>query len=116
MFEYTQEQLAAWKKKHGGKVFEVVVEDKKAILKKPARQDLSYASAGSSQGKDALKFVELLMKQCWIDGDREILEDDDYFLGAVPVVEALAEARRRGAHDGAVVAELGDERKEAYVP
>ena len=90
MFKYTADQLKDWKKKYGeDKVFEVIAGDKKAILHKPTRQDLSFANAGSSQGQDSLKFAEVLLKQCWIDGDKEILENDDYFLGLAPVMEEL---------------------------
>lgn len=94
MFEYTKEQLQAWKEKYGNeKVFELVVDDKKAVLHKPTRKDLSFASAGSEQGKDGIKFNEVLLKQCWIDGDKEIMDDDDYFLGAVPVLQAIGEVK-----------------------
>ena len=94
MFTYTADQLKDWKKKYGeDNVFEVVVEDKKAILHKPTRQDLSYAGAGSSQGQDAIKYCEVLLKQCWIDGDMEIQENDDYFFGVVPVLSALRETK-----------------------
>ena len=90
MFKYTADQLKDWKKKYGeDKVFEVISGDKKAILHKPSRQDLSYANAGSTQGSDSLKFTEILLKQCWIDGDKEILEDDEHFLGLAPVIEEL---------------------------
>lgn len=94
MFEYNENQFKEWKEKYGDtRVVEVVVDGKKAIMHKPSRTDLSYAIAGSSQGADTVKFVELLMRQCWIDGDREILEDDDYFLAAMPVVQRLAEVK-----------------------
>lgn len=95
MYTYTESQLKAWKKKYGEKhVFEIVVEDKKCLLHKPTRQDLSYATAGSNQGKDSAKFVELLAKQCWIDGNREIIDDDDYFLSLAPVMEAMVETKK----------------------
>lgn len=94
MFTYTADQLKDWKKKYGDdNVFEVVVEDKKAVLHKPTRKDLSFANAGSSQGKDALKLSEILLKQCWIDGDMEIQENDSYFFGVVPVLDALIETK-----------------------
>lgn len=93
MFEYTKEQLSKWKEKHG-MLFEIKVEDKLAIVRKPGRKDLSFATAGSSQGKDALKFAEILLRQCWVDGDKEIMDDDEYFLGAVPTLEALAETKK----------------------
>lgn len=94
MFEFTDEKLKEWKEKHGDRLFMVKVEDKLAVVRKPGRKDLSFATAGSSQGRDALKFAEILLKQCWIDGDKEIMEDDDYFLGAVPTLEALAENKK----------------------
>ncbi len=95
MFKYTKEQLAGWKKKYGNDgIFEVVVEDKKAVLHKPSRKDLSFAAAGSGQGADSIKFSEILMRQCWIDGDQEIMEDDNYFLGAVPVLQAISEVKK----------------------
>jgi hypothetical protein len=94
MFTYTQDQLEGWKQKYGdGNVFEVAVEEKKAILHKPSRRDLSYAMAGSNQAKDSVKFSEILLKQCWIDGDMEIQENDDYFLAVVPVLGSLAEVK-----------------------
>lgn len=94
MFEYTADQLKDWKKKYGDeKIFQIVVDDKKAILHKPTRKDLSFAMAGSSQAKDSIKFAEILLNQCWIDGDKEIKEDDDYFFGAVPKLEVLSETK-----------------------
>lgn len=92
MFTYTKEQLESWKKKYGD-VFEVVAGDKKAILHKPGRNDLSFAMAGSSQAKDSVKFSEILLKQCWIAGDEEIQTNDEYFLSVVPVLGALAEVK-----------------------
>lgn len=95
MFEYTEEQLKSWKDKYGQDgVFEITVEDKKAVLHKPSRKDLSFASAGSGQGTDGIKFSEILMRQCWIDGDGEIQENDNYFLGAVPVLQAITEVKK----------------------
>ena len=94
MYTYTQDQLEGWKKKFGdGNVFEVAVEDKKVILHNPSRRDISYAMAGSNQAKDSVKFSEILLNQCWIDGDEEIKENDDYFLAVVPVLGALAETK-----------------------
>lgn len=94
MFTYTADQLKDWKKKYGDdNIFEVVAGDKKAVLHKPGRKDLSFANAGSSQGKDTIKFMELILKQCWIDGDIEIQENDDYFFGVVPVLDALVETK-----------------------
>jgi len=92
MFTYTKDQLKGWKEKYGD-VFEVVAADKKAILHKPTRQDLSFAMAGSGQAKDSVKFSEILLKQCWVDGDMEIQTEDAYFLSVLPVLGALSEVK-----------------------
>lgn len=94
MFTYTADQLEGWKKKYGdGNVFEVVVGDKKAILHRLTRQALSFANAGSSNGKDTVKFNEIVLQQCWVDGDMEIQENDEYFFGVIPVLDVLVETK-----------------------
>lgn len=92
MFTYTKEQLKSWKEKYG-EVFEISCDDKKAVLHKPSRKDLAFAMAGSNQAKDSVKFSELLLKQCWIAGDEEFKDDDNYFFSAVPVLGALSEIK-----------------------
>ena len=94
MFTYTADQLKDWKKKYGdGNLFEAVVEDKKAVLHKPSRNDLSFARAGRSLGKDMLKFYEIILKQCWIDGDIEIQESDSHFFGVMPLLDEMIEIK-----------------------
>ena len=92
MFEYTKEQLAAWKKKHG-ELFEIEVEGKKAILKKPSRKDLSYAFAASGSGKDAIKFNEAILNNCFVAGNEEIKTDDECFLAVMPHLESLVKIK-----------------------
>ena len=92
MFTYTEEQLKSWKEKYGD-VFEITCDDKKAVLHKPTRRDLSFAMAGSNQAKDSVKFSEILLKQLFIDGDKEFIDNDAYFLAAVPVLGALSETK-----------------------
>ena len=41
-----------------------------------------------------MKFNEIVLNQCWIAGDEEIREDDDYFLAACPVLEGLMESKQ----------------------
>ena len=92
MFTYTDDQLKSWKEKYG-EVFEISCEDKKALLHKPSRKDLSFAMAGSDQAKNSIKFSEILLKQCWIDGDMDFQENDFYFFSALPVLGALSEVK-----------------------
>ncbi|MBQ7451029.1 MAG: hypothetical protein IKQ47_01490 [Prevotella sp.] len=82
--DYTDKQIAAWKKKHGD-IYEISVEGKSCVLRKPNRKDLSYVSVV----KDPIQMSETLMRQLWVDGDREILEDDQLFLAAIPKMEEV---------------------------
>lgn len=85
---YTKEQVAEWKKKHGD-IFEITVDGKSCILHKPTRQNLSYASVV----KDPIKLSETLLKQLWVDGDKEILEQDDLFMAVVNKMEEVIKVK-----------------------
>lgn len=92
MVEITQTQIEDWKKKYGD-VISYTVEGKVGYFRKPTRQELSYASIASNQMKDVIKYAETLLNSCWLAGDKEILDKDEYFIGAMGVVEALAEVK-----------------------
>ena len=86
--EYTKEQAAEWKKKHGD-VFELSVDGKSCILRKPNRKDLSFVSVV----KDPIRMSETLLKQLWVDGDKEIQENDDLFLAVIPKMEEVIKVK-----------------------
>ena len=73
----TQEQIEAWKKEHGD-VFKITVDDKCCFVHRPSRKTLSYASTVGA--KDPIKFNEIILNGCWIDGDAEIKTEDYLFL------------------------------------
>lgn len=82
--KYTKELVAEWKRKYGD-IFEISVEDKNCILRRPNRKDLSYVSVV----KNPIQMSETLLKQLWVDGDKEILEDDSLFLAVIPKMEEV---------------------------
>lgn len=86
---YTKEQVAEWKKKHGD-IFELSVEGKSCIVRRPNRKDLSYVSVVN----DPIKMSETLLKQLWVDGDKEIQEDDTLFLAVVPKMEEVIKVKK----------------------
>lgn len=75
--EITPDQIAAWKEQHG-EIFKLACEDKACIVKLADRKTLSFASASGT--KDPMKFNEMILKGCWLGGDIEILENDNYFI------------------------------------
>ena len=86
--KYTKEQVAEWKKKHGA-IYEISVDGKSCIIRKPNRKDLSYVSVV----KDPIQMSETLLKQLWVDGDMEIQENDDLFLAAIPKMEEVIKVK-----------------------
>lgn len=86
--KYTEEQIAEWKRKHG-EIFELSVDGKSCIVRKPNRKDLSYVSVV----KDPIKMSETLLKQLWVEGDKEIQEQDDLFLAVIPKMEEVIKVK-----------------------
>lgn len=90
--QITQAMIDGWKKEYGT-VISYTVDGKEGFFRKPTRQEISYASIASNQMKDVMKYSETLMNSCWLGGDRDILDKDEYFIGAMGVIEALAEVK-----------------------
>lgn len=84
----TDKQIAEMKAKHG-ELFLVEVDGKSCILHKPTRKDLSYASTV----KDPIKMQEVLLKQLWVNGDKEILEQDDLFLAVANQMDEIIKVK-----------------------
>lgn len=86
----TQEQIDAWKKKHGD-VYLVEVDGRKACLKKPDRRILGAAAVVGKS--DPMKYNEILLGNCWLGGDEEIKTDDALFLGVSAKLADLIEVK-----------------------
>lgn len=72
----TEEQIEEAKKQFG-EIFQLKVEDKQCFIHKPGRQVIDLAI--SSSAKRNSLFNETLLRNCWLAGDKEIVEVDDYF-------------------------------------
>ena len=79
MSKITKEQIAQWKEKHGD-IYKLTIEDHECFLKKPSRKSIGYASVGSKN--NPIKFNEIMLKECWLGGDEQIMTNDDLFLAA----------------------------------
>ena len=88
----TKEQIAQWKKDHG-KAYKIEVDGKVCYLRKPSRQATSQHLFHIGQG-DLMKADEVLLQNCWLDGDEEIKTDDDLFLSIKPQLENLYELKK----------------------
>ncbi len=86
--DLTKAEIDAFKTQYGS-VFLIEVEDKKCFLHTPTRIILDAASAAS--GKASSKFNEVILKGCWLAGDKEIVNDDAYFLSASTKLDDIIE-------------------------
>lgn len=80
------EQVQQWKDKHG-KVFTYVVDGKIAYLKSVSRDD--YAKASTKLSVAPAKFTESLINSCWLGGDEDIREKEEYYFGLADHMERL---------------------------
>ena len=76
------------KKKHG-ELYQITVDDKECILRKPTRQDLSYLSVV----KYPIKMSEAALNTLWVAGDEEIKTNDDLFLAAVGKMDEIMKVK-----------------------
>lgn len=72
----TAEQIEAAKQQHGD-IFQLTVEDKTCFIHKPTRQIIDLAI--SSSAKRSSLFEETILRNCWLAGDKEIVDNDEYF-------------------------------------
>lgn len=85
-----QAKIEGWKAKHG-EVFMVEVDGRVAYLKKPDRKTISAATVVG--GNDPVKFSEILLTNCWIDGDEQIKDDNELFFGVAAQLGQLMQAK-----------------------
>ena len=90
MYTPTKERIAELKAEHGD-IYLITVEDKAAIFKTPPRKAMSYSMIIAQ--KDPLKSNEHLLKEAFVEGDKELIESDAYFLGAQAQTAKLLKAK-----------------------
>lgn len=90
--EVTPEMKEAWSRQFGeGRCAVIRSGDKVCYLKPPSRTDVgAYGVAFRTNG---VKANEFLLKQCWLAGDPEFIEEDKYFYSAVEHLPGLIQAK-----------------------
>ena len=84
----TPEQIAQWKTEHVSVyALKSASADKICYLRKPTRQELSFASTAGAT--DPLKFNDSILRSCWLYGDEEIKTNDSLFLGVCPQLDEI---------------------------
>lgn len=87
--EVTSEQIAEWKKQYG-KVFTYKSKDgKKCHFRRPDRRIMAAATVNASG--DGYLQRELILKNCFLGGDIDLIDQDKYFFASQHLVEELLE-------------------------
>ncbi len=89
-FEATPEQIEAWKARHGD-IFQMGVSGYTCYLSKPNQKKLGRIASKmpSSALKNPIKCCEIILRNCWLGGDPEILKNDELFVQAAAMVDDL---------------------------
>jgi len=91
---FTEEKLKQWKSEFGGReLIYLKVEDKLAVLRPPTAEDLGdYLTAIGTNGM--AKAVVLVVEQLWIDGDFELIENEDMFIAVFLQINNILEGKK----------------------
>lgn len=95
---FGEETMKKWSNEHKGLWFLPVCNndtgeiEKLAIMKPITRTTLNYASTKITD-EGLYSFLEACMRECWVDGDKDILEDDEYFIPAAGTFNKIIEGK-----------------------
>jgi hypothetical protein len=92
---YGDDQLKKWSVENKGIFYLPILDEdgdiiKMAVLKPITRGILSIAST-KIEDSGMYEFLEVVLRACWIAGDTEIMEEDEYFIPAVQKLQKLIE-------------------------
>jgi len=92
--KFSQKKLDEWKQEYGNReLIYLKVEDKLAILRPPLAEDLGdYLTAIGTNGMS--KAVAMIVEQLWIDGDYELIEDEDLFIAVFLQINNILEGKK----------------------
>jgi hypothetical protein len=96
---YTKEKIAKWSNANKGLWFLPILDEDGekiealAIMRPITRSILSYAST-KIQDEGLYEFLEVAMRECFVEGDQCILDDDNYFIPAANQFNKILEGKK----------------------
>ena len=94
--KYSAEKIASWRKQYAPRQLNVlVVEDAVAVLRPIGAKEISdYSMMVTSEDVGLEKASRYLIEELWIDGDRKILDDEEYFISAMLQSQRVIELKK----------------------
>lgn len=92
--KFGQEALDEWKKQYGDRpLIYLKVNKHLAVLRPPTADDLGdYMTAIGTNGMS--KAVAMIVEQLWLDGDYELIDDEDNFIAVFLQVNNILEGKK----------------------
>jgi hypothetical protein len=96
---FTKVQMGKWSNENKGLWFLPVMDETGeniealAIMRPITRSILSYASTKIEE-EGLYEFLEAAMRECFIEGDKKILDEDDYFIPAAGKFNKILEGKK----------------------
>lgn len=84
---FGEKRIAELERAHG-QLTTIEVEDKMGIFKSPDRKILSMATTASRD--EPIEYLSLIAENCFVEGDKILLENDDYFFSIMPHLNNLS--------------------------
>lgn len=87
-------KVKAWQKEYAPRKLNVIeVEDKLAVLRPIRAEEVSqYTMIYLSDGMD--KASSFLLNELWLDGDKEMIDNEDYFISAMQEVDRVVSLKK----------------------
>ncbi|WP_234111680.1 hypothetical protein [Chryseobacterium sp. R2A-55] len=92
--KFSQKKLDEWKKEYGNRdLIYLKVDEFLAVLRPPLADDLGdYLTAIGTNGMS--KAVAMIVEQLWIDGDFQLIEDEDNFIAVFLQMNNILESKK----------------------
>ena len=91
---WTEKKLDEWKKEYGDReLIYLKVDDYLAVLRPPTADDLGdYLTAIGTNGMS--KAVAMIIDQLWLDGDYQLIQDEDLFIAVFLQINNILEGKK----------------------
>lgn len=91
---FTQKKLDAWKEDYGNReLIYLKVDEFLAVLRPPTADDLGdYLTAIGTNGMS--KAVAMVVEQLWLEGDYQLIEDEDLFIAVFLQINKILEGKK----------------------
>ena len=95
---YGEDKIKQWSNANKGLWYLPVIDeedniDALGIMRPITRHVLSYASL-KIEDEGLYVFLEACMRECWVEGDDKILEEDEYFIPAAQKFNKIMEGKK----------------------